>query len=168
MNEEVEDKDRLTRLSDTEHAKIDSKGRVLLSRDKRFVLKPNFCVTVGSTGCLELMPREKWEAMADMIESYDALNQGRKQMARLFFGQSIQRCNCDPEGRLTLPEHIRLKAKLDKDVTIVGCGSYCEIWDKATYQEYESKQGEYHHANMLAYESAYLKMNDRWPELPKN
>lgn len=155
------------RLTGTENAVIDSKGRLLFSKAKRDVLKSKFCICVGSSGCLEVMTREKWEEMAEMIEKHDSFNQGRKQLARLFFGNSELDCEFDSSGRVVIPAKLRKAAGIDTEVTIVGVGSSAEIWDRATYEKYEEDPGSYFHKNEMAYETAYLKMRDRWPELPQ-
>jgi len=49
-------------------------------------------------------------------------------------GQDV---SLDGQGRLTLPQSLRERAKLTKDVTLIGMGDRIEIWDTAIWEEYD-------------------------------
>ena len=48
----------------------------------------------------------------------------------------------DKQGRILLTPRLRRHAHLEKDVTIVGMGSYAEIWDTALWEKREEEQDE--------------------------
>ena len=48
-----------------------------------------------------------------------------------------QEVTVDGQGRLTLPQSLRERAKLVKDVTLIGMGDRIEIWDTATWEQFD-------------------------------
>lgn len=157
-----------TWLTNTEHATIDEKGRLIFSKKKREILGEGFCVVVGASGCLEVHTSESWEQMASDVVSHDKMNLGRKKFARMFFGLSETGLDFDAQGRVVIPARLRKAAGLNKDVSIVGCGDYCEIWDKARYEDGGGSLDESQFSSReLEYEATFLRMKDRWPELPR-
>ncbi len=45
----------------------------------------------------------------------------------------------DGQGRLSLPQSLRERAKLSKEVTLIGMGDRIEIWDTATWEAYNEE-----------------------------
>lgn len=46
----------------------------------------------------------------------------------------------DGQGRLTIPQSLRERAQLTKDVTLIGMGDRIEIWDTARWEQYDQAQ----------------------------
>lgn len=49
------------------------------------------------------------------------------------FMASVAQTNVDSQGRVTLPEHLRVFAKLEKDVTLIGWGGYIQVFPQEAY-----------------------------------
>jgi MraZ protein len=45
----------------------------------------------------------------------------------------------DRQGRITLPQHLREHAGIDRDVVVVGLSIRIEIWSRSTWQSYLKK-----------------------------
>lgn len=43
----------------------------------------------------------------------------------------------DGQGRLSVPPALRTRANLEKDITLIALGNKIEIWDSATWREYD-------------------------------
>ncbi len=121
----------------TETANVDSKGRVLLSAQKRKILGHNFVIQHGPLGCLVVYPKKVFDAMIAEIDNYGDLNEGADAYRRLVAGSSSDGFNCDEPGRVSLPLKLRTLANITDTVTIVGLGRKFEIWATKEYETYE-------------------------------
>lgn len=126
-------------LLGTDEATIDSKGRILVSKKKRDRLGSGFAMCLGDNGCLYAYPAEQWEAILEEIYASDPTNPGRQVFTRLVLGEADDDLSFDDVGRVVIPQKLRAKAKLDKDVLLIGCGDRLEIWAKEEYAEFERK-----------------------------
>jgi MraZ protein len=85
-------------------------------------------------------PWAVWERMADALDDTNALL-GLQQEARdldyILSGNAAE-CNIDTQGRVLIPPHIRAKGRLNGEITMIGLRRYFEIWDRATWEEYEA------------------------------
>ena len=48
---------------------------------------------------------------------------------------SATTCELDKQGRILIPQVLREKASLDKDITLLGVGDHVEIWNSDKYNE---------------------------------
>jgi MraZ protein len=55
----------------------------------------------------------------------------------------------DKQGRVTIPQHLRTYAGLERDCVVVGAINRVEIWDAAAWQAYEASK-----------ESAFADLDD--------
>ena len=124
-------------LLGTDEATIDSKGRILVSKKKRDRLGNGFAMCLGDNGCLYAYPGDHWESILEEIFSSDPTNPGRQALTRLVLGEADDDLNFDDVGRVVIPQKLRAKAKLEKDVLLIGCGDRLEIWSKEEYAKFE-------------------------------
>lgn len=106
---------------------IDPKNRVIIPVKFRSELGPSFVVTIGAEGCLYLCTMERWEEFAANLRNMPFTKTSR-QTQRYFF-QNAAECELDKQGRILIPEKLKAKAGLDKDVVIVGNNDRVEIWN---------------------------------------
>ena len=110
---------------------IDAKGRLFIPADLRDKLGDSFRVTLGyphaelKKECLAAFPNETWDKIA---AKYDAMPRREKIKMRQIFAHS-KPYELDSQGRILLPQNVRDRAELKKNVTIVGAGDNVEIWD---------------------------------------
>ena len=102
---------------------IDAKGRLNFPARFREEMGENFVVTRWIDDCLIALPQDRWQKLVDQLSSYNMAD-----------AQDLAR-------RLLTPR-LRRHAHLEKDVTIVGMGSYAEIWDTALWEKREEEQDE--------------------------
>ncbi len=115
---------------------IDAKGRLAVPAKLRPELGETFYVTVSSESCLSAYSAETWQGMIDKVA---AMNRIAQKKARPIFTHAAK-CDIDGQGRILLPQNLREFAKLTKDVTIVGVGTYVEIWDKDAWYEVDAAE----------------------------
>ena len=122
---------------------MDPKGRISLPGKFRDELRSGVYVTLGSDGCLWAFPPEEWERERGRVQSWTISTPGNRAYARVFFGNA-EHVDLDAQGRLVVPRRLREKARLDKDVVVVGVSDRLEIWarDEWTRQQ-EDVEGRY-------------------------
>jgi len=58
----------------------------------------------------------------------------RKQPKMRPFFSNAARCELDSQGRFLLPQKLRDRVGLQKDVTIVGSGTVVQLWDAEKFK----------------------------------
>ncbi len=113
---------------------IDDKGRLNFPAKFREEMGPIFTVTRWLDGCLVAFPQQEWNRLDELIAGKSLVKS--RNLKRVLYASAAQ-VQPDKQGRILLPGHLRTHANLDKDVTIVGVGSYAEIWDTAAWRKLE-------------------------------
>lgn len=57
---------------------------------------------------------------------------------KLFFQGSASDCEVDGQYRIVIPQNLRAWANIDKEVVLVGNGSIAEIWNKDSWEKFNS------------------------------
>ena len=83
-----------------------------------------------------IFPRNEWEKFRDRIASLPMQAQWWK---RIFLGNAMD-VEMDATGRVLVAPELRLAAGLDKNIVLLGMGSYFELWDSAIYAAEEAEQ----------------------------
>jgi len=117
---------------------MDGKGRIAVPTRHREVLQAlcggQLTLTKHPEGCLMVFPRPSWEAFRDRVAALPMAAAGWK---RVFLGNAMD-VEIDSAARVLIAPELREAAGLDKDVLLLGMGSYFELWDKARYQAHEA------------------------------
>lgn len=119
---------------------IDSKGRMILPAKFREELGEKFILSPGLDACLMIYPRDRWEAMTEKLQKLPSTKAGVRQLRRFLIGKSTE-MECDRQGRILIPSHLRAYAHLTKDAQIVGVGDTIEIWDPGSAAENAEESG---------------------------
>ncbi len=117
---------------------IDQKGRVSVPAKFRRPLAKGIVVTRGLDHCLWLYPKNEWGIIARKLAALPITQQKSRAFARLMLAGAWD-ASLDTQGRLMLPEYLRLYAGLKKHVTIAGLFNRLEIWDEDAWQEYRRR-----------------------------
>jgi MraZ protein len=92
---------------------------------------------VGENGCLWLYPLPEWEKLEHTISKLPTLNKMAGKLRRFVIGNASE-CEMDGQGRLLLPEKLRIFAKLEKKVELVGQLNKFEIWNEEAWAAKEN------------------------------
>lgn len=114
---------------------INQKGRMNFPSKLLIELGDKFIVTVGLDGCLVVYSLSEWSKLESAIGRHSLSASFDRNLNRLFFG-SASEVEVDAQGRILIPQKLRDIACLDKDVVVVGCSSYAEIWSKERYDAF--------------------------------
>jgi MraZ protein len=117
---------------------IDEKGRLNVPAKWRKLLtaeaQETFVISRAPDGCLWAYPQDEWETFEQRL---NAMVPGRESN---LFQRTIQSTladsTLDKQGRVTLsPLQVQV-AGITKEITLVGRGSYIEIWDSERLRKY--------------------------------
>lgn len=116
---------------------VDVKGRMNIPVKFRELLGDSFVVTRGLDKCLSIYPTEAFQAFAQKLQSLPISDKNARQFVRFFLSGAVE-CELDKQGRILLPQSLRMYADIAKDVVVTGNGSTIEIWDSNLWNEYNN------------------------------
>jgi len=114
--------------------KIDTKGRLFIPSSLRYELGEVFHVTISVEDCLNAFSNETWQRLLDNNRVRPISEQVRM---RPYFSNAA-RCELDSQGRFLLPQKLRDRVGLIKDVTVVGAGTFVQFWDSEKFKEIDA------------------------------
>jgi MraZ protein len=116
---------------------LDGKGRLAIPTKYRDLLTQrcggHLVVTLDPSNCLLLYPFPDWEPIEKKLNALPSLNPVNRMMQRILVGSATD-LEMDGAGRILLPALLRERARLEKDVVLVGQGNKFEIWSAADWQ----------------------------------
>jgi len=118
---------------------IDSKGRVSLpSRFRELVTvngDPRLIITPAPFDrCLHAYPMSEWEEFERKIAELSRMDQHVVRFRRLYVSAATE-CELDKAGRILIPNHLRDKVELTKDVLWAGMGKTMELWSQPEWDK---------------------------------
>ncbi|MCD8049493.1 MAG: division/cell wall cluster transcriptional repressor MraZ [Clostridia bacterium] len=114
---------------------LDAKGRTILPVKLREEIGDSFYVTRGFEGCLAIYSKEEFEKLGAAISALPGnMHEVRRLRRTIITG--AHPCEVDKQGRFVIPPQLRVPAKLEKDIVIVGNVDHAEIWDKDAWNDY--------------------------------
>jgi MraZ protein len=119
---------------------IDLKGRVFVPRKLKDGLGDEFIVTKGLNNCLFVYSMEGWNIFTEKLKELPISNKKAVAISRKIFA-GVDEVTTDKQGRILLKQVLRNYASIDKDVYVLGVGNRVEIWDKDSWEKYDSESG---------------------------
>lgn len=117
---------------------LDAKNRLTVPARFRAELAGPIVLGKGFETCLQVFPEKVYEGIADAaLAGVNPLSPQARDLNRHLFGNSTP-TELDSAGRIMLPKDFLEYAGITKDAKVVGAGQWLEIWDRATWQEYDA------------------------------
>jgi len=122
-----------------EPCSLDSRGRTIFPAKFRHMISPRAgeCLVIapGKDGCLIAVPRDAWEVEQSKFDfsPYADPVTLKEQRRRFHFAFDVP---LESQGRITIPVQLLEKAKIEKDMVIVGMPGRFEIWEPGVLAEY--------------------------------
>tara|TARA_B100000686_G_scaffold303622_1_gene340601 strand:+ start:461 stop:871 length:411 start_codon:yes stop_codon:yes gene_type:complete len=88
--------------------------------------------------CLLLYPLSEWEPIERQIESLSSFDSSSQRVKHLLIGHAND-LELDNNGRVLLPQELRLYAQLEKHICLIGQGKKLEIWSQECWSEQRDK-----------------------------
>lgn len=115
---------------------IDQKGRLAIPVKFRASLKAGAVVTRGLDNCLFLYTKEEWGKLASKLVNLPISQKNTRAFSRLMLAGAMD-VKLDSQGRVILPEYLRLFAKITRKTIVAGLYNRLEIWDKEEWDRYK-------------------------------
>lgn len=119
---------------------IDDKKRLSLPAKFRRETGKKVVITSGLDSCLFIFTMDSWEEITKRLSSSDSsmLSADVRSFNRYLLGGAVE-VEVDSLGRMLIPEYLISRAKLGKNVVIVGVRERAEIWDEARWDAYRAE-----------------------------
>lgn len=114
---------------------LDAKGRLALPTRHRDALsadKAELVLTAHPDGCVLLYTMAAWEPVRAKVETFPSLNPQASWWKRLLLGFE-EHVSPDASGRILVSPALRMHAHLERELMMVGQGSYFELWDSGLW-----------------------------------
>ena len=116
---------------------LDSKKRIFIPAKLREELGQTFVVAKDiRENCLKVYSLSGWEAY---IAPLRAQKRSLSEKIMRFLHSSLSQTTPDSQGRIVLPAELVEYAAIEKNVVVVGCGDYAEIWAEGAYERQKSE-----------------------------
>jgi MraZ protein len=115
---------------------LDDKGRLAVPAKFRALLKGGAVVTKGLDNCLFLYPKKQWANLANKLAGMPISQAKARAFGRHMLAGAME-VDFDVQGRITLPEYLRIFCGLKKKIVIAGLYNRLEIWDEASWNRYK-------------------------------
>ena len=121
---------------------MDSKNRLAIPAKFRASLQgqKEIILSQGLEGCLNLYPSEAWVKLTEKLESFPLKNKVEQRAFKRMLFASASNIEFDEEGRILVPQHLVQYGQLNRDIVVIGLGEKIEIWSKALWEKYQSRQ----------------------------
>lgn len=119
---------------------LDGKGRVIIPASFREALGEDFTITINPTKtAVAIYPKEVWDLQLERLSHINPMDKVGLQYERYLMSVSFSGNNIDAQGRVLVPQKLRAKIGLTRDIVFVGLNHYIEIWDAETYAKVETE-----------------------------
>ena len=112
---------------------LDPKNRIFIPAKLRDELGESFVVAKDiREKCLKVYSQSGWESYIAPIRKME-----RKHSEKIlrFLHSSLAQVTPDSQGRIVLPTELVTHAAIERNVVIVGCCDYAEIWAEEIYNK---------------------------------
>lgn len=117
---------------------LDEKGRLSIPVKFRRDLSKGAVVTRGLDNCLFLYTKTEWEKLAEKLAALPFSQSNSRAFSRLMLAGAMD-IEIDKQGRVVLPEYLRMFADLKKNVVLAGLYNRAEIWDEEKWKIYKNQ-----------------------------
>lgn len=125
---------------------LDTKGRTFLPAKLRESLGDDIVLSIVSDKCISVYSREKWNEFDEKLKRLPQIKAAPVLRRIYAFTSEI---TVDVQGRIMIPQNLRGKAELFKNVVSVGVGDHAEIWDEEIYDRMQEEISDEDVAEML-------------------
>ena len=121
---------------------LDAKNRMRIPAKLKEEIGEGYAIMVGAGGCLSVLTKKESDEMIEKLSKVsrfapEAQNYIRKVMATHW--DAVE----DNQGRILIPEIIRKKAKIQKNIVILKNLSGIEIWAEEEWDKFINQEEDY-------------------------
>lgn len=122
---------------------VDTKGRLIMPAKFRDDVGEAFYITISAVKgqCLKVYTKDGWDEFFAKVSAIKESDKIAVKYKRTVLANSAE-CCVDKQGRILIPEQLLRFADIDKDVTVVGQGTYIELWNSDKWTSYSLAEDE--------------------------
>lgn len=118
---------------------LDSKGRIAVPAKYRQCISESTASHMIITcdpydNCLLIFTLEHWESTEADLQSLSNSKPLHRRLKRIMLSHATE-VDMDANGRLLIPSVLRERAKLQKDVMLIGHGKTFQLWDENQWHQ---------------------------------
>lgn len=113
---------------------IDSKSRVIVPAKFREELGSKCVIAKALDECLTIYTCDEWQKFVDNLDALPTSNPKARKVKRHYFSSAAE-CDVDKQGRITIPQELKIYAGIEKELITVGSNKTIEIWSKEFWEE---------------------------------
>ena len=114
---------------------LDDKGRVIIPSKYREQLGSHFILTKGLDDCLFIYSDEEWTSFEKKLKDLPLTNINARKFVRFFLAGAVE-CTPDKQGRILIPNNLRVYSQIEKDIVFIGMGNRIEAWSQLKWDIY--------------------------------
>ncbi len=117
---------------------LDAKNRLTVPARYRGALADGVVLAMGFEPCVSLWRPADYDAYTQAsLAGFHPLSPEAQKLKRFFSANSLE-TELDAAGRIGIPTFLLAHAGLEKDVVVTGSGDALEIWNRATWTDYNA------------------------------
>jgi MraZ protein len=113
--------------------RVDVKGRMPLPSKFREKLGGAVVLTAGPERCIVAYSPPEWEKLASGLGGGSLVPSKLRRLNRAMFSSAYD-LPIDGQGRVALPQTLRIHAGITEQVVVIGANTYFEIWNRELWQ----------------------------------
>jgi MraZ protein len=135
---------------------VDTKGRIIMPAKFRDDIGELFYITISQEKgqCLKVYSPQEWNLFFEKVSAIKESDKIAVRFKREVLSHSAE-CNVDKQGRILIPDILIKYAGLERDVAVVGQGSYIELWDYNKWLDYNAEETEIDEEQFAEHLSSY-------------
>ncbi|MDX6679928.1 MAG: transcriptional regulator MraZ [Solirubrobacteraceae bacterium] len=117
---------------------LDAKNRLTVPARYRATLSGGVVLAMGLERCVALWTPSGYDAYTQAaLAGFHPLSPEAQKLKRFFSANSLE-TELDAAGRIMVPAFLMAHAGLEKEVVVTGSGDALEIWNRATWADYNA------------------------------
>ena len=111
---------------------IDEKNRMIVPSKLRAELGARCILTKGLDQCLYIYTTEDWDKQMEKISRLPESDPKVRAFIRHFCANACE-CEFDKQGRIIIPQELKVYAGIEKELVTMGAMSKIEIWSREVW-----------------------------------
>lgn len=115
---------------------LDDKNRMSLPVKFRKEMGKSVVVAPGLDNCLAIYTSKEWQKISEKLSDSSMLAIDNRSFSRFMFGQA-NIIEVDNNGRILIPENLKIRSGLSSKVVVIGVQNRLEIWNEENWNNYK-------------------------------
>jgi len=115
---------------------LDNKNRLALPTKFRKMFKEGVVISKGLDNCLFIYTAKEWNKLANKLANLPFSQAKSRAFSRMMLAGAMD-VKLDKQGRVILPDYLKVFAGLNKKTVLAGLYNRLEVWDEKMWNKYQ-------------------------------